>query len=79
LIEHTGSTEAPQVFLVVPEQGFVQKIEARPEDVESYYCDAIIVLNAGVPDAAAVQLRRTLEAAAAQFGIKDQPLVKSIE
>ncbi|MET7323382.1 DUF4145 domain-containing protein [Streptomyces sp. NPDC005549] len=37
------------------------------------------VLRVGVPDAAAVQLRRTLEAAAAHFSIKEKVLMKSIE
>jgi len=37
------------------------------------------VLAAGVPDAAAVQLRRTLEAAAAHFGVRQRNLVASIE
>lgn len=50
-----------------------------PQDVSRYYSDAIRVLRAGVPDAAAVQLRRTLEAAAAHFEIKEKVLVKSIE
>jgi DNA-binding Lrp family transcriptional regulator len=36
-------------------------------------------MQAGVPDAAAVQLRRTIEAAAAHFGISERSLVKSIE
>ena len=34
---------------------------------------------AGVPDAAAVQLRRTLEAAAAHKGITDGPLYKRVQ
>ena len=36
-------------------------------------------LRAGVPDAAAVQLRRTLEAAAAHYDVDEKTLVKSIE
>ncbi len=39
---------------------------------------ALTVLQAGVSDAAAVQLRRTLEAAAAHFGVAPYPLVKAI-
>lgn len=50
-----------------------------PEDVESYYTDARRVLDAGVPDAAAVQMRRTLEAAAAHFNIDNGPLFRRIE
>ncbi|WP_285366248.1 DUF4145 domain-containing protein [Streptomyces albipurpureus] len=55
------------------------RINHLPQDVSRYHSDAIRVLHAGVPDAAAVQLRRTLEAAAAHFGIKEKVLVKSIE
>ncbi|MEV3849648.1 DUF4145 domain-containing protein [Streptomyces microflavus] len=54
-------------------------IDHLPEDVERYYSDAIRVLGVGVPDAAAVQLRRTLEAAAAHFSIRERVLMKSIE
>ncbi|MFF8591862.1 DUF4145 domain-containing protein [Streptomyces sp. NPDC015220] len=50
-----------------------------PEDVQQYFMDAIRVLSIGVPDAAAVQLRRTLEAAAAHFQIREKILMKSIE
>lgn len=50
-----------------------------PEDVEQYFSDARRVLDAGVPDAAAVQLRRTLEAAAAHFKVRERNLVSSIE
>jgi hypothetical protein len=48
-----------------------------PTDVGEYYGDAIKVLRAGVPDAAAVQLRRTLEAAASHVGVIPFPLVKA--
>lgn len=50
-----------------------------PPDVKSFYEDAMKVLQAGVPDAAAVQLRKTLEAAAAHKGIKERQLVSSIK
>jgi hypothetical protein len=36
-------------------------------------------LRAGVPDAAAVQLRRTLEAAAARMDVSERTLVASIQ
>lgn len=49
-----------------------------PEDVKGFYEDAMRVLQAGVPDAAAVQLRKTLEAAAAHKQIKEKQLVTSI-
>lgn len=50
-----------------------------PEDVARYFNDAQRVLDAGVPDAAAVQLRRTLEAAAAHKNITERTLVKSVQ
>lgn len=50
-----------------------------PADVRGFYEDAMRVLQAGVPDAAAVQLRKTLEAAAAHKGIKERQLVSSIK
>lgn len=50
-----------------------------PNDVQGFYQDAFRVLQAGVPDAAAVQLRKTLEAAAAHKGIRERQLVTSIK
>jgi hypothetical protein len=55
------------------------RVEHLPPDVEDYYRDAIRVLEAGVPDAAAVQLRRTLAAAAAHHGIDSGALVARIK
>jgi len=49
-----------------------------PDDVRGFYEDSVRVLQAGVPDAAAVQLRKTLEAAAAHKGIRERQLVTSI-
>ncbi|HEX5598817.1 MAG TPA: hypothetical protein VFX61_22775 [Micromonosporaceae bacterium] len=49
-----------------------------PEDVKGLFRDAEVFLGAGVPDAAPVQLRRTLEAAAASRGIRERTLVQSI-
>ncbi|WP_381793756.1 DUF4145 domain-containing protein [Streptomyces niveus] len=67
-------------FQVVPKaQDGAVSIDHLPEDVERYYSDAIRVLGVGVPDAAAVQLRRTLEAAVAHFSIKEKVLMRSIE
>ncbi|OZG27700.1 hypothetical protein BH683_017670 [Williamsia sp. 1138] len=54
-------------------------VKHLPEDVRNYYNDARRVLDAGVPDAAAVQLRRTLEAAAARFEVRERVLQRSIE
>jgi hypothetical protein len=71
--------QSGRVLNVYPEAGADLRVEHLPEDVEGYYRDAIRVLEAGVPDAAAVQLRRTLEAAAAHHGIDSGPLVQRIK
>jgi hypothetical protein len=49
-----------------------------PDDVRGFFEDAHRVLRAGVPDAAAVQLRKTLEASAAHKGVTERTLVDSI-
>jgi hypothetical protein len=64
----------------VPDGGHREfEILHLPEDVSNFLRDAVLVLRAGVPDAAAVQLRRTLEAAAAHREVKEKTLVQSIE
>ncbi|MFC9619817.1 DUF4145 domain-containing protein [Streptomyces sp. NPDC056930] len=81
LIEHSSPNVTETLaYEIVPKgpDGAVS-IDHLPEDVERYYSDAIRVLGVGVPDAAAVQLRRTLEAAAAHFSIKEKVLMRSIE
>ncbi|MFD0167839.1 DUF4145 domain-containing protein [Streptomyces decoyicus] len=81
LVEHSKPNDPMDAaFLVVP-KGLEESagINHLPEDVEQYFMDAIRVLSIGVPDAAAVQLRRTLEAAAAHFQIREKVLIKSIE
>jgi Domain of unknown function (DUF4145) len=55
------------------------EIRHLPDDVSEYFEGARRVLDAGVPDAAAVQLRKTLEAAAAHFDVSERNLMKSIE
>jgi Domain of unknown function (DUF4145) len=55
------------------------KVGHLPEDVARFLADAVRVLDSGVPDAAAVQLRRTLEAAAAHHDIRRRNLVASIQ
>ena len=55
------------------------RVEHLPEDVERYFSTAQRVIEAGVPDAAAVQLRRTLEAAAAHKNVKKSRLLDSIK
>ncbi|MFF8975406.1 DUF4145 domain-containing protein [Streptomyces cellulosae] len=81
LIEHgdPNARYASPIRVVPAGKEAETTIRHLPEDVERYYLGAMRVLRVGVPDAAAVQLRRTLEAAAAHFGIKERVLMKSIE
>jgi hypothetical protein len=67
------------VISVVPATKADGEVQHLPSDVSEYYNNAITVLNAGVPSAAAVELRRTLEAAAKHQDITVTPLVKAIE
>ncbi len=55
------------------------KISGLPENVARYYKDATRALRANLPDAAAVSLRRTLEAAASDNGASKGVLVKRIQ
>jgi len=66
------------VFVRAIPEGREVVVADLPADVEEYFNAAIRVLDAGVPDAAAVQLRRTLEAAAAHHGVNTGPLVSRI-
>ncbi|MGW4344973.1 DUF4145 domain-containing protein [Streptomyces sp. NPDC004690] len=81
LIRHSGpSARDDSAYDKVPRPRTADsEVKHLPDDVERYYNDALRVLRVGVPDAAAVQLRRTLEAAAAHYEIKEKVLVKSIE
>lgn len=80
LIEDRGPQESrPLPKSVEPSTARDEGVQHLPDDVRDYYQDARRVLDAGVPDAAAVQLRRTLEAATAHFGIDDGPLFKRIK
>lgn len=81
LLETNGANQRPGAVLkAVPEDERAgAQVEHLPEDVGRFYADAQRVLDANVPDAAAVQLRKTLEAAASHFGIGDGPLVTRIE
>jgi hypothetical protein len=70
----------PRIRQAFPEDERVgTQVEHLPPDVGRFYSDPQRVLDAGVPDASAVQLRKTLEAAAGHFGITDGPLVVRIE
>lgn len=79
-IEHSRYAVAiPSIISVIPEGGRSTDVGHLPEDVAAYYLDAIRALDAGLPDAAAVELRRTLEAAAAHFGQNQGPLVQRVQ
>ena len=79
LLETNAEDEGPgQILKEIPRPHEDIAVAHLPEDVEQYYRDAIRVLDAGVPDAAAVQLRRTLEAAASHFDIKTGSLINRI-
>jgi hypothetical protein len=70
----------PLTLTIVPEDERTgSRVEHLPPDVAKFYSDAQRVLDSNVPDAAAVQLRKTLEAAAAHFAIDEGPLVARIE
>ena len=79
VLEVSGVNEPPRVLQTIPEPGAEARVAHLPDDVERYYTTAITVLEAGVPDAAVVQLRRTLEAAVAHHGIAERNLVRSIQ
>jgi hypothetical protein len=78
-LETSAPNHAPEIRSQFPEHGSEINVESLPPDVEAYYRGAIRVMQAGVPDAAAVQLRRTLEAAAAHHGVDSGALVQRIK
>jgi hypothetical protein len=78
----TNGAEAmpPTVMSVFPEDDRVaSQVRYLPDDVAKFYADARRALDAGIPDAAAVELRKTLEAASAHFDVDEKTLVKSIQ
>lgn len=81
VIEHNHPGTSPPAVLSLTPQGADDglSVDHLPDDVARYFKDAMRVLRAGVPDAAAVQLRRALEAAAAHYEVEERVLVKSIE
>lgn len=79
VIETSPPNATPEIRITLPDEGAEVRIAHLPPDVAAYYSAAVRVLEAGVPDAAAVQLRRTLEAAAAHRGVAKGPLVQRIE
>lgn len=73
------TADVVEVRSVPEDQQLSQRVQHLPSDVAKFYGDALRVLDAGVPDAVAVQLRRTLEAAAADKGYSERVLVKNLE
>jgi hypothetical protein len=74
------SSQQRRVDKVVPEEpSSAMQVNHLPADVKEYYTNAQTVLNAGVPSSAAVELRRTLEAAAHHQDVNERTLVKAIE
>lgn len=70
----------PAELKSVPDRmGNEYAVKHLPENVSEYFQNAQKVLNAGVPSAAAVELRRTLEAAAINKSVTERPLVAAIK
>lgn len=74
-----GSSDVTVIRAVPRSEDTSLAVDHLPLDVSEFYENALRVLQANVPDAAAVQLRKTLEAAAAHKGIKERQLVSSIK
>jgi hypothetical protein len=72
----TGGSSAE--LTVVPNSKTEVDIKYLPEDVAEYYGNAIQVLEAGVGSSAAVELRRTVEAAAKRYNVEKRTLVEAI-
>jgi hypothetical protein len=81
VVEHNGPSAgyAMEVRSWPEDQERALDVGHLPDDVADYYADAKRCLDAGIPDAAAVQLRRTLEAAAAKSGHNERVLMQRIE
>lgn len=64
---------------VVPDRKEDIDVEHLPDDVGQYYQNAITALNAGIASSAAVELRRTIEAAARHQKVEEKTLVKAVQ
>ncbi len=64
---------------VIPESRNELDVEHLPANVEEYYLNAIKALDAGIPSSAAVELRRTLEAAAKHQEVEAKTLVAAVK
>jgi hypothetical protein len=87
VLETNGPGQNPAAVLsaIPADSRTAAEVRYLPPDVKGFYDAAQRVLEAGVPDAAAVELRKTLEAAAARFKsadgefINNGPLVQRIQ
>lgn len=68
----------PQIEQQFPSEAHVE-VDHLPADVERFYKNSVRALDADLPDSAAVELRRTLEAAAAHFEVDSGNLVTRIK
>lgn len=70
-----------ELIAALPDKGQEVDVRHLPERVAESYREAIVALEAGLSDSAAVQLRKTLEAACLHFGldVEKKPLVANIE
>ncbi len=78
-IETSFNINPARFVQVVPDRKDDVEVEHLPEDVKQYYQNAITALNAGIASSAAVELRRTLEAAAKTHDVEERTLVKAVE
>lgn len=79
ILEHTGQGTGPAMISILPRDEDVQHdVDHLPADIAAYYADARKALDVGLPDLAAVALRKTLEAATAAHGANDRLLVKRV-
>ncbi|MBR23277.1 MAG: hypothetical protein CMF57_12705 [Leifsonia sp.] len=73
-------TAVVEVMTVLPRSDeFGISVSHLPPDIAGFFGDAQRALIAGLPDAAAVQLRKTLEAAAAKKGVEERNLVTAVK
>ena len=80
LLETSGMNQGDVTLNTYPEDvNAGHTIKFLPEEVEKHYLKAIRAIDAGLPDAAAVQLRKTLEAAADKNGALKNNLASSIQ
>lgn len=73
-----GAADVVELRVLPSADDLAATVKHLPADVEQFFQDAQRALAAGLPDAAAVQLRKTLEAAADKKGIHERNLVDSI-